>query len=57
MSGDLGLLATLMCPEYAIERSADPNQGLLLIVVGGEVGPVGDELPVGFLFPVERIPS
>ena len=47
----------MMCPEDAIERSADPNQGLLLIVVGGEVGPIGSESPVGFLFPFERIPS
>ena len=47
----------MMCPEDAIERSADLDSRLLLIVVGGEVGPVGGELPVGFLFPFERIPS
>ena len=57
LSGDLVSLGDVDVSRGAIERSADPSQGLLLIVVGGEVGPVGSESPVGFLFPFERIPS
>ena len=47
----------LMRPIVCVERPPASILRLLLVGVGGEVGSVGIESPVDFLFPFERIPS
>ena len=47
----------LMRPIVCVERPPASIPRLLLVGFGGEVGSVGGESPVDFLFPFERIPS
>ena len=47
----------LMRPIVCVERPPASILRLLLVGFGGEVGSVGSESPVDFLFPFERIPS
>ena len=47
----------LMRPIVCVGRPPASVLRLLLVGFGGEVGSVGSESPVDFLFPFERIPS